>query len=82
MPVTGRLEGSVVPSLCQGRPFSPFPHKHILSEQAFWASLYLFAVSASGAWIHWSGLAFIQLILLFQGSTGLTEDLALAKYPK
>lgn len=52
------------------------------TEQAFWASIYLFGVAASGSWIHWSGLGVLQLIALFHFSTNLTEDITARKYSK
>lgn len=52
------------------------------AEQGFWVAVYLFAVAASGCWLHWCGLGVLQLMLLFQGSTGLTEAISSRKYPK
>eukprot|EP00887_Chlorella_sp_A99_P005771 scaffold1.g5771.t1 len=56
-------------------------HPNFFAEQAFWWSLYLFSVAATGEWINWSLLGPIQLSLLFQGSTPLTERITSAKYP-
>lgn len=46
-----------------------------------WVSVYGFAVASTGEWCRWSALGCLQLILLFQGSTGLTEMLTKEKYP-
>ena len=56
-------------------------HPNFFCEMGMWWVFYLFAVGASGAWLHWTGLGFVVLTLLFQGSTQLTESLTLAKYP-
>ncbi len=44
-------------------------------------AFYLFSVAASGVWLNWALLGAVQLLLLFQGSTNLTEELSVAKYP-
>ena len=56
-------------------------HPSYLCEIGIWFSFYLFAVSASGAWLHWSGLGFILLIPNFLGSIQLTESISAGKYP-
>ena len=56
-------------------------HPNYFCELGMWWVFYLFAVGASGAWIHWTGLGFVVLTLLFQGSTQFTESLTLSKYP-
>ena len=56
-------------------------HPNYFCELGMWWVFYLFAVGASGAWLHWTGLGFVVLTLLFQGSTQLTESLTLSKYP-
>jgi steroid 5-alpha reductase family enzyme len=61
--------------------FSISRHPNFFAEQMLWVSFYLFAVvsSASLAWPVVLGVTF--LIMLFQGSTDLTEKLSLQKYP-
>jgi len=56
-------------------------HPNFFCEQGMWWSFYLFAVAASGLWIHWSIAGAAILTLLFQGSTTLTERITLRKYP-
>lgn len=46
-----------------------------------WSAFYLFAVSASGTWLHWTGLGFIALTVRFPGSIPLTESISAGKYP-
>ena len=61
--------------------FAVCRHPNYFCEMGMWWAFYLFAVGASGVWLHWTGLGFVALTLLFQGSTHLTESLTLARYP-
>ena len=56
-------------------------HPNYFCEIAMWWVFYLFAVGASGQWLHWTGLGCILLTLLFVGSIRLTEQISLGKYP-
>jgi steroid 5-alpha reductase family enzyme len=56
-------------------------HPNFFCEQGIWWSFYLFAVSASDQWIVWPIAGPLFLSLLFQGSTSLTEEITLSKYP-
>lgn len=56
-------------------------HPNYTCEMAIWVTFYLFAISASGQVAHWTGLGFIGLILLFQGSARMTEEISSGKYP-
>ena len=56
-------------------------HPNYSCELGMWWVLYLFAVSASGEWIHWTGLGFILLTALLIPSMRLTESISAAKYP-
>ncbi len=56
-------------------------HPNYFSEMAMWLVFYLFAVAASGQWLHWTGLGFILLIGLFIPSTRLGESISVSKYP-
>lgn len=57
-------------------------HPNFFCEQSVWCSFYLFGVAASGDWFNYTGIGAVLLIILFQSSTGLTEDLSIRKYPK
>jgi steroid 5-alpha reductase family enzyme len=57
-------------------------HPNFFAEQAMWWSFYLFAVAATGQWLDVSIVGAAVLTALFQGSTGFTEELTLAKYPR
>ena len=48
---------------------------------AMWLVFYLFAVAASGQWLHWTGIGFIVLIGLFIPSMRLGESISVGKYP-
>ncbi len=56
-------------------------HPNFFCEQAQWWMFYLFSVSASGEWVNITLVGPVVLTLLFHGSTNLTEQLSLAKYP-
>lgn len=56
-------------------------HPSHLCEMGMWCAFYLFAVSASGTWLHWTGLGWMLLIAQFIGSIRLTESISSAKYP-
>lgn len=56
-------------------------HPNYSSEQAIWICFYLFGVAASGKWINWSLAGPILLVLLFFGSSEMTERISSGKYP-
>ena len=56
-------------------------HPNFASEQAIWISFYFFGVAASGQWINWTLAGPSLLILLFLGSSQMTESISSGKYP-
>ncbi|KAI8050577.1 hypothetical protein BDF22DRAFT_695679 [Syncephalis plumigaleata] len=46
-----------------------------------WVAVYMFGTAVTGEWCRWDSAAVITLILLFQGSTSLTERITAEKYP-
>ncbi len=56
-------------------------HPNFASEQAVWISFYFFGVAASGKWINSTAAGAVLLVLLFIGSTLLTEKISSSKYP-
>ena len=56
-------------------------HPNYLAEMVMWLAFYLFAVSASGTWLHWSGLGFIALTVQFLGVIPMMESISARKYP-
>jgi steroid 5-alpha reductase family enzyme len=56
-------------------------HPNFLAEQCIWISFYFFGIAATGRWINWTLAGPLLLILLFLGSTQLTESISSEKYP-
>ena len=56
-------------------------HPNFASEQAIWISFYFFGVAASGRWINITVIGPLLLVLLFIGSSRLTENISSSKYP-
>ncbi len=80
-PREARLEDSFKKGFLSQGLFSKVRHPNFAAEQAIWVSLYFFGVSASGQWFNWTAIGSILLILLFQGSSMLTEIISSKKYP-
>jgi steroid 5-alpha reductase family enzyme len=57
-------------------------HPNFFAEQAIWFMLYQWSCFASNSLYHWAGAGAGALILLFQGSTWLTEAITANKYPE
>ncbi len=56
-------------------------HPNFASEQAIWISFYLFSVAASGRWINITLSGPVLLVILFIGSSIMTENISSSKYP-
>ncbi len=56
-------------------------HPNYAAEQAIWIVFYFFSVVATGIWLNWSVMGAILLVLLFWGSSGLSESISKGKYP-
>lgn len=56
-------------------------HPNYLGEMGMWVAFYVLAISGSNEMWHWTGLGCLVLILMFQGSTRLTEKISGEKYP-
>lgn len=57
-------------------------HPNYASEQAIWISFYLFGVAASGSWINFTLAGPVLLVILFIGSSVMTEKVSSSKYPE
>ena len=57
-------------------------HPNFTSEQAIWICFYLFGVAASGLWLNITLAGPVLLILIFIGSSRLTENISSKKYPE
>jgi steroid 5-alpha reductase family enzyme len=57
-------------------------HPNFTSEQALWICFYLFGVTASGQLINLTLAGPVFLVLIFIGSSRLTENISSKKYPE
>jgi len=57
-------------------------HPNFACEQGVWISFYFFGVAASGQWINYTIAGPVLLVLLFIGSSQLTESISSSKYPE
>lgn len=55
-------------------------HPNYLAEQSIWVVFFLFGVTATGSW-NWSVAGCALLVLLFRGSSNLSETICSGKYP-
>ncbi|MGH8506852.1 MAG: DUF1295 domain-containing protein [Stenotrophobium sp.] len=56
-------------------------HPNYFAEQSIWVVFFLFSVAATGH-LNWSIAGCLLLIVLFRGSSNLSESLQVAKYPR
>lgn len=56
-------------------------HPNYFGELAVWWTLFLFAATAAGSILDWSGVGVVLLTLLFFGSTAFTESISTSRYP-
>ena len=57
-------------------------HPNYFAEQGTWAAFYLFSIGAGIGLINWSVIGALLLIVLFQGSSALAEEISGGKYPE
>ncbi|KAI1500687.1 hypothetical protein F5X99DRAFT_228570 [Biscogniauxia marginata] len=57
-------------------------HPNFTAEQTIWFVLYQWSCYASKTLYSWAGLGSLGLVMLFQGSTWLTELITAGKYPE
>lgn len=57
-------------------------HPNYFAEQSTWVSFYIFSIAAGIGLFNWSIIGAILLIVLFQGSSALSEELSSEKYPE
>ena len=57
-------------------------HPNYFAEQSTWVSFYIFSIAAGIGIFNWSIIGAILLIVLFQGSSALSEELSSEKYPE
>lgn len=56
-------------------------HPNYLAEQSTWVSLYIFSIAAGMGVFNWSIIGALLLIVLFQGSSMMAEQISRSKYP-
>lgn len=59
-------------------------HPNFASEQSVWMTLYWWScnLTAENHFYNYSGIGIIMYLMLFQGSTWLTEAITAGKYPE
>lgn len=57
-------------------------HPNYFFELAQWWIIFLIGATAAGSLLQWSGIGVVLLTGLFIGSTRLTEQISLSKYPE
>lgn len=57
-------------------------HPNFAAEQAFWLTLYLWNAYRTDSYLQWTGVGVVGYLLIFQGSTPLTESISAGKYPE
>lgn len=57
-------------------------HPNYFGELLLWLTLYTYAAVASRTVFNWSIIGWILLVLVFHGSTRLTEQISASKYPE
>ena len=57
-------------------------HPNYLAEQSIWVCFYIFSIGAGIGIINWSVIGALLLIVMFQGSSALAEEISGGKYPE
>ena len=57
-------------------------HPNYFAEQGTWVAFYVFSIGAGMGLFNWSIIGAMLLIVLFQGSSSLAEEISGGKYPE
>ncbi len=57
-------------------------HPNYFAEQAIWACFYVFSIGAGIGIVNWSIIGALLLVVLFLGSSALSEEISGGKYPE
>ncbi|KAF3386191.1 hypothetical protein F1880_000457 [Penicillium rolfsii] len=57
-------------------------HPNFVAEQAVWLTMYAWAAYRTETYASWIGVGVVGYLLIFQGSTRLTEAISAEKYPE
>lgn len=75
-----KLDGRYITGFIHDGLWSRSRHPNYFAEQSIWVVFFLFSVTATGR-VNWTIIGCLLLILLFQGSSNLSESLQSQKYP-
>ncbi|MCR5744623.1 MAG: DUF1295 domain-containing protein [Bacteroidales bacterium] len=56
-------------------------HPNYFAEQGTWVAFYIFSIGAGIGVLNWSMIGALLLVVLFQGSSALAEEISSGKYP-
>ncbi|MBQ3914869.1 MAG: DUF1295 domain-containing protein [Paludibacteraceae bacterium] len=56
-------------------------HPNYFAEQGIWCAFYLFTVAGGIGIINWTVIGALLILVLFQGSSALGEEISASKYP-
>lgn len=57
-------------------------HPNFAAEQAIWVTLYQWGCYSTDTFYNWTAVGAIIYLLIFQGSTPMTEGISASKYPQ
>jgi steroid 5-alpha reductase family enzyme len=57
-------------------------HPNFAAEQSIWLTLYIWGCYCTNTYFNWTAIGASSCLLLFQGSTWLTESISASKYPE
>ena len=57
-------------------------HPNYLAEQGVWLFFYVFSIGAGIGFFNWSIIGAMLLIVLFMGSSAMSEEISSSKYPE
>ena len=56
-------------------------HPNYFAEQGIWCAFYIFTVAGGIGVINWTIIGALLILVLFQGSSALGEEISAGKYP-
>ena len=57
-------------------------HPNYFAEQGTWIAFYIFSIGAGVGVFNWSVIGALLLVVLFLGSSALSEQISASKYPE
>ncbi len=80
-PANGKYTHSLTRGFMVDGMWKVVRHPNYVAEQLIWVSFYFFGVAATGNLLNWTLAGAILLIILFIGSSSITENISFSKYP-